>query len=140
MPCPFFEPQQPVRPPSQVGGRLPLLDEYYGLCHAGGVAVEAPESGRFRCCNHGNSKGVCPTFPARETRSCIRYQVIESANAVLKILCIEEQDYAPARWYSVEYSVLTSGLRPEPDDLCIRTQATAFARSFLAHTSPNESI
>jgi hypothetical protein len=131
MPCPFFESQKPVRT-ATVGGRLPLIDEYEGLCHAGAEPVAAPESARFRFCNHGNSQGNCPSFPTEAHHSAVRYELIARENGKLRVLCIEEQAYTPARWYAVEYG---SGgeLSPEPENICMRAQIVSFCRSYLAH-------
>ncbi|HEX4749192.1 MAG TPA: hypothetical protein VH302_06575 [Bryobacteraceae bacterium] len=135
MPCPFFEPQRALRPSTQSGGRLPLIDEYDGMCHATDSSVPAPDSARFRLCNHGNSKGLCVLFPGGEIRSCLRYEVTTNAEGKLSILCIEEQGYAPLRWYRVQYVPSEDRLDPAPEDLCIRAQALAFARSFVALTA-----
>jgi|SRR5579884_920268 len=131
MACPFFEPQRIAS--AVATGRLPLVDEYDGLCHAGTSPVAVSESARFRCCNHGNSKGCCVFFPARENRSCLRYEVIQRDAQSLCVLCIEEQSYAPLRWYAVQYSCIDGQVSPEPDDLCVRAQVIAFCRSYLAH-------
>ncbi len=113
-------------------GRIPLIEEYDGLCHAAAEPVTAPESARFRWCNHGNSNGCCPVFPVHEVRSCLRYEVVERKEVALRILCIEEQAYAPLRWYQVQYICADGSLHPEPDDGCVRAQVIAFCRSYLA--------
>jgi hypothetical protein len=131
MPCPFFE---PLRIESAVRtGRLPLIDEYDGRCHAGSESAPVADNARFRWCNHGNSNGCCQRFPAQETRSCLRYEVLQRDAAHLSILCIEEQSYAPLRWYAVQYSCTDNLLMPEPQDCCVRSQIVAFCRSYLAH-------
>ena len=130
MPCPFFEPQTPV-PAATVGGRLPLIDEYDGLCHAGPEPVASPETARFRFCNHGNSLGNCSAFPADEKRSALRYELISRENGRLRVLCIEEQGYTPGRWYAVEYAS-GEALNPEPENTCVRSQIVSFCRSYLA--------
>ncbi len=112
--------------------RLPLIDEYDGLCRAGGEPVSSSEVARFRWCNHGNSKGCCPAFPEHEKRSCLRYEIISRENDALRVLCIEEQAYAPLRWYPVQYIRGEERLEPEPEDFCVRSQLIAFCRSYLA--------
>lgn len=132
MPCPFFEPQKLAATASSSGGRLPLIDEYDGLCCANGEPVPAPEPFRFRWCNHGNSKGSCPAFPLTEMRSCLRYEAVAMEGRVLRVLCIEEQAFAPLRWYSIEYSCADGSLQPEPEDSRVRSQVLAFCQSYLA--------
>lgn len=131
MPCPFFEPQRTLIPRTQAGGRLPLIDEYDGLCHAAAEPAAVPDDARFRLCNHGNSKGLCALFPDAEERSCLRYEVKGQEDGKLIILCIEEQAYAPVRWYSVQYVPNQDRLEPEPQDRCVRAQAFAVARSYV---------
>jgi hypothetical protein len=92
----------------------------------------APDSARFSWCNHGNSKGCCNAFPVDEKRSCLRYEVVQREARLLRVLCIEEQAYAPLRWYGVQYICGEERLEPEPEDLCIRSQVIAFCRSYLA--------
>lgn len=135
MPCPCFEPENIAPDRQHPKARLPLLDEYDGLCHASGHPVSAPASLRFRCCNHGYSRGVCEHFPATEVRSSIRYNVTRSTQTVLEVICVEEKDYAPLRSHSVEYLVTTAQLIPEIDDPCIRAQLLAFCRGYLTRFS-----
>ena len=135
MPCPFFEPQRALRPSTQSGGRLPLIDEYDGICHASDISVPSPDSARFRLCNHGNSKGLCVLFPGGEIRSCLRYEVATHSEGKLRITCIEEQAYAPLRWHRLLYMLSEDRLEPVPEDVCIRAQALAFARSYVALTA-----
>ena len=131
MPCPFFEPQRPlvVQPGRAV--RLPLIEEYTGICHAVTPPVEAPEELRFRCCNHGYSHNVCGHFPPHETRSCSRFDVIERSHEMLNVLYVEERNYAPARWQAIIYRLGTDALEPEVTDACVRAQLLAFCHSFL---------
>jgi hypothetical protein len=152
MPCPYFEPRNVVEQPAQANARLPLIDEYEGLCHAGSQPAEAPAELRFRCCNHGYSKGCCERFPSEETRSAMRYSVLRQNESGLDLICIEEHNYGPLRWRTLRYRVdetpvqkatLQAGgalhqsgtecLEPELDDACIRAQAVAFCRSYLRH-------
>ena len=131
MPCPYFEPQAVATSPQHVNARLPLIDEYDGLCRAGLEPAPAPAERRFRCCNHGNSRGLCEIFPAADARSCFRYTVVRQSAAGLEIICIEEQNYAPLRWHPTEYCLATGRLEPEVPDACMRAQALAFCRSYL---------
>ena len=111
---------------------MPLIDEYYGFCHATGVQAPAPEAARFRFCNQGNAKGCCESFPAEESRSSLRYEIVMSDSSKLSLLCIEEQNYAPLRWYAVEYRCCDEQLEPDLQDLCVRSQVLAFCRSYRA--------
>lgn len=131
MPCPYFEPQRLAIAPLRVNARLPLIDEYDGICHAHPEPISAPVSLRFRCCNHGYSKGACERVPAAEVRSCVRYSVQRRSESALHILCIEEQNYAPLRWQSIEYCIREDRLTAELSDLCLSAQLLAFCRSYL---------
>jgi hypothetical protein len=131
MPCPFFEPQRVVRVPEYPNARVPLLEEYDGVCRAAGFPVPAPEAVRFRWCNHGYSRGSCPHFPANEIRSAIRFDVLAADSAVLTILFVQEQEYAPLRHETLRYTIAGEVLEPEMEDLCARAQALAFCRSFV---------
>lgn len=135
MPCPYFEPQNVSRDPRQANARLPLIDEYNGFCRAAPEPFAAPEELRFRCCNHGYSRGSCPHFPANESRSSIRYSVVRRTAATLEIICIEEQNYAPLRWHNLQYCLATGLLEPNLNDASMQAQAVAFCRSYLQHFS-----
>jgi hypothetical protein len=134
MPCPFFEPTQPVPSPAHPGARLPLIREYDGYCHACGDVKTAPEELRFECCNHGYSRSKCPCFPAAEPVSCIRYTIRGEDGAALRILCIEEQDHTPLRWVEVRFELASSTVSGDVPAI-LRAQAEAFGRSYLACTA-----
>ena len=131
MPCPYFEPQRVAIDAHHPAARLPLLDEYEGVCHAGGDSLPAPHARRFECCNQGYSRGCCERFPAAEDRSGLRYDVLRRTPAALEIVCIEEQQYAPVRWQSVQYFFENEQTEPEMTDECMRAQLLAFCRSYL---------
>jgi|SRR5579875_247561 len=131
MPCPYFEPLAKVTDGGHSSARLPLMDEYDGVCRAGAEFVAAPAERRFRCCNHGYSRGLCEILPVGDARSCFRYTVVGESAAGLEIICIEEQDYAPLRWQMTQYLAATGRLEPEVADQCMRAQALAFCRSYL---------
>jgi hypothetical protein len=135
MPCPYFEPRKIVEHPARANVRLPLIDEYEGLCHAGSEPIQAPAEVRFRCCNHGYSKGCCERFPVAEVRSSVRYSVVRHNQTALDLICIEEQNYAPLRWRALQYVLASECLNPEIDDACVWAQAVAFCRSYLRHFS-----
>lgn len=135
MPCPFFAPRHIVAQPQNVNARLPLIDEYDGWCRAGSEPIEAPVNLRFRCCNHGYSKGSCERFPSGEARSSVRYDVVRQSQSSLELVCIEEQNYAPLRWHTMQYFLGSERLEPEFDDHCTQAQALAFCRSYLSRFS-----
>jgi hypothetical protein len=131
MPCPYFEPQRVAADPLHATGRLPLIEEYDGVCHAHAELISAPPALRFRCCNHGYSRGGCERIPAADVRSCARYNVVARSEATLKVLCVEEQNYAPLRWQSFEYSIPGDRLSMDVSDICLCAQLLAFCRSYV---------
>jgi hypothetical protein len=131
MPCPYFEPRHVNAQSEHATARLPLIDEYDGLCQARDEPFEVPGELRFRCCNHGNSRGTCSHFPDRETRSSIRYEMVKQTSTTLDLILLEERDYAPAAWRAVRYALASECLDPEVEDACQRAQIRAFCRSFL---------
>ena len=133
MPCPYFEPLNVAAHPQYANARVPLIDEYDGLCHAGTEPLEAPPEMRFRGCNHGYSKECCKRFPTDELRSSFRYDIASRSETALNLVCIEEQDYVPLRWRSITYVMATERLEPELEDQRAYAQALAFCRSYLAH-------
>ncbi len=69
----------------------------------------------------------------------MRYEVLGRDAAKLKVLCIEEESYAPGKWYSVEYTCASESICPDPQDICVRAQVLAFCRSYLARFAPQNS-
>jgi hypothetical protein len=135
MPCPYFAPHNVVAQQQNVNARLPLIDEYEGRCHAGSEPIATPAELRFRCCNHGYSRGSCQRFPSGDTRSALRYDVVRRTQSTLELVCIEEQNYAPLRWRTIQYSLASERLEPEIEDACTQAQAIAFCRSYLRRSS-----
>src|SRR5947209_6518910 len=130
MPCPFFEPQRRTGAPAYAQARLPLIDEYEGLCHAGDSPETPPDSARFRCCNHGYSRPACARFPQIEERSALRYSVIRETVETLQVLCIEERDHIPAPAATVRFDLATSTLLANELTFLMQAQALAFCRSY----------
>ena len=130
MPCPFFEPQQVASDPHDATARVPLIEEYEGSCRAGAVVQPVEVADRFRCCNHGYSRGNCARFPLDDARCAYRFHTVKSDGTSLDLIWIEERDYAPVRWESVRYSFLDDSLTPQPFDICLRAQVIAFCRSY----------
>lgn len=131
MPCPYFEPQRVATDPLHASARLPLIEEYDGICHAHAELINAPASLRFRCCNHGYSRGGCERIPLAEVRSSARCNVVRRSESTLGVLCVEEQNYAPLRWQSIEYSIAGDRLLMELSDVCLAAQLLAFCRSYV---------
>ena len=130
MPCPYFEPRQTVSPATP-NARLPLIDEYDGVCHAQGEAFPVEAAVRLRLCNHGNVRKLCGRFPAEESRSSFRFEVVSRSRARLELLFIEEEFYAPKAWRKLAFQVDGARLEPTPKDACERAQLLAFCRSYL---------
>jgi hypothetical protein len=132
MACPFFEPQHVASDPKYPNSRLPLVEEYDGLCRAGATPQQVPSSSRFECCNHGYSQHSCALFSAGEDGAhCLRYSVVERSASTLSVVVVEEREYAPLAWRTIEYSIARDEIAQEVDNDCIRAQALAFCRSLL---------
>lgn len=131
MPCPLFEPVRVVFPSSVANGRLPLIDEHDGVCHAAAVVMPVPSELRFRACNHGYSNGSCGHWPQEETRAALRYSVAAQNDDALDVICVAEKDHTPVEWLRVRYVVSTGALEPVLSDICMQAQALAFCRAYL---------
>jgi hypothetical protein len=112
-------------------GRLPLIDEYDGLCAAENVLYVPDRETLFRCCNHGYSQSSCPRFPPAEELSCLRYSVVRRTPDTLEIICVEEAEHEPLRWHKIEYLLEQSELRGDVPSECIRAQAIAFCQAYV---------
>ncbi len=135
MPCPFFEPIEPLSNPCHPGARLALIREYDGLCHASGAPAQAPADMRFPYCNHGYSRSHCPSFPDAEHISCMRYAIRAEHATGFRILCIEECDHTPLRWVEVQFETASGAASGDVPPL-VRAQAEAFGRSYVACGAP----
>ncbi|MBV8831714.1 MAG: hypothetical protein JO217_00875 [Acidobacteriaceae bacterium] len=129
MPCPFFQPVLVAREPEHPGARLPLIEEYEGVCRADSNSMPSAKEDRFRC-NHGYSRSVCAHFPLSDPRSAHRFHVLKIEDGAIQILWVEERNYAPAKWESVQYSIATGSLTPKPADQCLEAQIIAFCCSY----------
>ncbi len=143
MSCPFFEPLAvaalPERIPSEQGfkqtnGRLPLIEEYDGLCHAAsaGPSLPVPTELRRTCCNMGNSNGACSLCPEKFWERSIRFTVSSRSQNTLDVLCIEEERFAPVQLHRLSFSVGDSELIADGPGVTISAQALAFCKSYLA--------
>lgn len=135
MACPFFEPSHVISNPRHPSARLPLIDEYDGLCHAATTPIQAPGERRFECCNRGYPYPQCSLFPMGDGPHCLRYSILEQSACAVRLVLIEERDYSPLAWRTVQYSITTEELMPEVVDACARAQVIAFCRSFLKRFS-----
>ena len=131
MPCPLFEPVLPNKRPEHPDARIPLIEEYDGLCHATDQPSDVPADMRFRCCNHGYARQTCPRFPLHESRSSFRFDLAARAEGELKVLCIEESSHAPTAWQVMRYERSSGVINSDSNDPCQRAQARAFCQSFL---------
>jgi hypothetical protein len=127
MPCPFFEPLEPLAEPAFRNVRLPLIERYGGLCHARPEAVHSTDS----CCNHGYARGQCERFPAEAKNTAHRFSLLWQGPEELELLFIDEQEYAPASTRQLHFSVTGNCLSEHDLDGCIAAQALAFCRSYL---------
>jgi hypothetical protein len=141
MPCPYFEPRQLLLERTQPNARLPLIDEYDGVCRAAEGEPKAVDAAhRMRLCNHGNARGLCGHFPAEEERSCFRFDVLRQSVAHLDVLFIAETFYAPTAWRRLAFHIDGERLDPDPADPCERAQMIAFCRSYLQHHPIQENV
>jgi hypothetical protein len=131
MPCRYFEPLQIVPIPFHPKARLPLIDEYDGVCHACPDPVAVPADSRFAGCNHGNRENACGRFPGGGDRSVLRLTVATRDSDALEVFAIEEADHRPVRWHRVRFLLRSEELTPDPGGICERAQLIAFCRSYL---------
>ncbi len=131
MPCPYFEPQRIVREATHRNARLPLIDEFDGVCRAGSEPLPVEAFARLRLCNHGNAYGQCGQFPAADKRSSFRFDVLRRSAAHLEVLFVEESLYAPVSWRPLTFMIDSGRLDPDPTDACQRAQLLAFCHSYL---------
>ncbi len=136
MPCPYFEPRS-IAAEAEYGRslRLPLLDEYDGVCHATNSPFPVPRDLRFRCCNHGYPVGTCGFFPSTESRSCIRFDIIACTEEAVELLFIAERDHAPVDWRRLRFLRSTEQVQPALSDSAARAQVVSFCRSYLRRFS-----
>lgn len=131
MACPYFEPRSIAASPLHANARLPLIEEYEGLCRVAAEPFAAPADTQFRLCNQGYPRGGCERFPSDETRSCLRYELLSRSEDIFEVMIIAERDYAPVEWRVVKYSFAAGTVEPEMSDACMRAQLAAFCRAYL---------
>jgi hypothetical protein len=133
MPCPYFEPRQVAMEPTHLNARLPLIDEFDGVCRASAEPLPVPQATRMRLCNHGNAGGQCGQFPVGEIRTSFRFDVVRRSSSHLDVLFVEESLFAPLAWRPLTFLIGSDRLDPDPGDACQRAQLLAFCRSYLRH-------
>jgi len=131
MPCRYFEPLQIAPVPFHPNARLPLIDEYEGLCHAETEAIPVPAEIRFAGCNHGNRDTSCGRFPVASERAVLRLTVAKQDPDSLEIVAIEEANHSPLRWQTIRFLLRSEELVPDLTEVCQRAQLLAFCRSYL---------
>jgi hypothetical protein len=122
-----------VAAPTHLNARLPLIDEFDGVCRAASEPVPVPQESRLRLCNHGNAGGKCGQFPAGEIRTAIRFDILRRSGSHLDLLFVEESWYAPLAWRPLTFLIDSERLDPDPPNDCQRAQLLAFCRSYLRH-------
>jgi hypothetical protein len=127
MACPFFEPLAPVLHPESRNGRLPLIQEYEGTCHASGTGTNASGS----VCNHGYAQGQCERYPNSEPSVALRYSVLHRNGGELQLMCIAEENHSPVRSMRLHFSSDLNGITERDLEACLMAQAVAFGRSYL---------
>src|SRR5438128_1799213 len=128
MACPFFEPLAPVVHPESRNGRLPLIQEYEGVCHASGTETIASGS----VCNHGYAQGQCERYPNSEPSVALRYSVLHRKGGELQVMCIAEENHSPVRSMRLHFSSDLNGITERDLEACLMAQAVAFSRSYLS--------
>lgn len=101
MPCPFFYPTE--RAPSAswaVPPRVPLGDEYAGLCHASAEPFTPDHSTLRNFCNCGYGRGRCACFPSDAKYDAVRFHRIDST----RVQFIYEKDGWPVEHGLVDKS------------------------------------
>jgi hypothetical protein len=127
MACPYFEPTVPVQPPTLLNARLPLIEEYQGIC--GACASRSLVA--FAPCNHGYPSGACVCYPAGERNRANRYSLARRTAESLEIVFVTECDHSPTSSRTLLYSISAGRIVTDGIDHCASAQAAAFCRSYL---------
>jgi len=130
MPCPYFVPTSPVAR-IEPGGRFPLIDAFFGDCHATEMPAPAPDGMLIPCCNHGYSRAECPNFPPEDDRSALRYSIVRRSPEFLDFVVIIERGYTPVTWQTIRYCIESGELESACVDRVIQAQALAFSKAYL---------
>ena len=126
MPCPFFEPLAPADEPKFRNGRIPLIEEHAGTCHA---SADLPAVKGATCNTATRSDNV--TAPAIGPSAAMRYSILGRCGGALEVLCITEENYSPAGTRRLHFLLASDRLEETDVDLCMAAQACAFCRAYL---------
>lgn len=127
MACPFFEPVVLAPVANSRNARLPLIREYAGHCARQDHGIQVGD----RSCNQGYARGVCGYFPNNEKNRANRYSLLTRDELELRLLLINEEEYAPAATRTLHFSIVQDRVLESDLDPCATAQATAFCRSYL---------
>lgn len=138
MPCPFFEPRNIAEEPThRFGfGRLPLIDEYDGVCHLREARPVLDARLRFEACNTGFANSSCSDWNRHlevlsNRRPVLRFSIQTRQQDILNVTVVEEIGYAPARWRTVTFQAASQTFEPDITEPCERAQLLAFCQSYL---------
>jgi hypothetical protein len=120
VPCPFF---RPLRKLEWTSGRAPLGGMFEGECERHGA-------GNARLCNFGYARGLCAHFPDGPGPDAVRFSVAPSADGLVRLVWILEQDHRPLEHGVLEYRESTEEFVETPDGI-LRIQARAFLENYL---------
>lgn len=92
MPCPFFEPREPLEWSAWPGKyRPPLGRPYDGLCRAVAGQPHKPDRGHaIRCCNLGYARGACDRLP-EDSADAVRFSLTRGGG----LLWVVEKSHLP---------------------------------------------
>lgn len=138
MACPRFEPIHRCEIIPGSSGRLPLIDEWDGRCHANGESRPVPAELRIRCCNQGYAHD-CP-YSGPVQHSALRYSISRQSGRPVELICVEERHFAPFAWSVLPLGPAFLTLTRTDLDACRVAQAKAYCVSYFDRTSTNTSI
>lgn len=134
MACPFFMPVQPLRRDHWLHApRLPLGDDYRGLCQAGAELFQPSESSQQDLCNCGYARGRCDRFPT-ESADAVRFSVVQEDDARIRLIYVLERAHAPEAHGVIEYSKPAARMEGNVDARLL-AQAGAFVQSYLRNAT-----
>jgi hypothetical protein len=138
MPCPYFEPLQPVTGAETVSARLPLIQKYAGRCQC---RPDTAHTASGDNCNQGYARGTCLYYPDRSNRAN-RYSLLSRSGEELQLLFISEAEYFPAGSRTLHFSISQNRLLEQDVEPSVAAQASAFCRSYLRqhYAAPNPTL
>lgn len=138
MACPFFEPRELAASPQRPGVRLPLLNEYAGVCNASGTQLAPAVTVLAAFCNQGYAY-ACPNHPSAGRPSAMRYSVTSQTELELTVTWIEEQAFTPLRQGTVRFEIVEGRATPTLPAV-MAAQLTAFCRSYLIRYAQQQAL